>query len=262
MVGRAAEGPAFLRGRSGVDYVCASYSHALWADQDDARLGLVLAVGDDALPSVAEEWAERLSRHAPPGPLVALHTSGFHSAAVLEPIAGLDGASVGGWHPLMAIAAPAAGVFAGVTVGIEGDAPAIAWAEDLCRTVGATPVPVPAGEKARYHAAAVFASNYLVACLGVALAELESATGGSLGESSLLPLARAAIDNVASRGLAAGATGPLVRGDVHTIEGHIAALDPGRAALYRALGRELLELVRERTSPEDSAALRTVLGED
>ena len=262
VVGHGPERPGFLTSHDAVEYESAATCHALWAESPATPLGLVFAVDDDGLAAAAAEWAKRLADHSVSGPLVALHTSGFHTAAVLEPLDRIEGASIGGWHPLIAVAQPDADVFEGVTVGIEGEPAAVTWADEISRALGALPVPIPAGEKARYHAAAVFASNYLVASLGVALAELEAVSGGAVDESALLPLARAAIDNVAEHGISAGATGPLVRGDVHTVTGHLAALDPARASLYRALGRELLDLVRQRNSPEVYAALRAALSED
>lgn len=261
VVGRRPTRPDFLRGHDDVAYASAEMSHALWAEPTAAPIAIVFAVGDDQLAAATEEWADRLTLYPVAAPLLALHTSGFHPADILDTIGRIDGAAIGGWHPLIAMAEPGEDVFNGVTVGIEGEPEAVAWAEDFSRALGAIPVTIPAGGKARYHAAAVFASNYLVASLSVALAELEAAAGGAVDESALLPLARAAIDNVAAHGIAAGVTGPLVRGDVQTVAGHIAALDPARAALYRALGRELLEAARQRNSPEVYEALRAVLRE-
>lgn len=262
LVGRQPERPGFLVDHDRVAYATVETSDALWPESPAARLGVVFAVDDDQLATATEDWSGLLARRRPAGgPLIAVHTSGFHPAEVLDPIGRRTGASVGGWHPLIAVAEPSADVFEGVTVGIEGQPDAVAWAREISHAVGAIPVTIPAGGKARYHAAAVFASNYLVACLRVALAELETAAAGAVDELALLPLARAAIDNVAAHGIAAGATGPLVRGDVQTVAGHIAALDPARAALYRALGRELLEAARQRNSPEVYEALRSVLRE-
>jgi predicted short-subunit dehydrogenase-like oxidoreductase (DUF2520 family) len=261
VVGRGSGRPDYLRDHDHVAYAAAETSHSLWAEPRDASLGIVFAVGDDQLAAVIGEWADRITRHPVAGPLVALHTSGFHPAEILRPIRGVSDAEIGGWHPLVAIAKPAPDAFEGITVGTEGSPEAVAWATTICHALGAVPVTIPAGGKARYHASAVFASNYLVASLGVALAELEAATGGAVDESALLPLARAAIDNVAAHGIAAGATGPIVRGDVQTIAGHLAALDPARAALYRALGRELLDAARQRNSPEIYEALKAVLRE-
>ncbi len=262
VVGRSAVKPEFLGSRPGVEYVSTGGAGSLLADAGgDGALRLVLAVPDDELSGVAAEWARRMPAAAPEAPSVVLHTSGFYPAQLLEPFRAA-GAAVGSWHPLLALASPTVDAFRGVTVGIEGDPGAVEWASVIGEALGALPVRVATGEKARYHAAAVFASNYLVACLRVAGRELESATEGAVGEAALIPLARAAIENVARHGIERGATGPLVRGDVRTVAGHLRTLDPRRAALYRALGRELLEAVGERLPAPARARLIEVLEEE
>lgn len=65
-------------------------------------------------------------------------------------------------------------------------------------------------------------------------------------QRALAPLIRASTDGISERPLAQALTGPLVRGDVDTIERHLAALarDPSLADLYRRLALELLTLDR------------------
>ncbi len=60
--------------------------------------------------------------------------------------------------------------------------------------------------------------------------------------------------------MAAALTGPLARGDVATVRRHLDALaeEPVLAALYRALGRELLAL-RLAHPPAAAAELRGML---
>lgn len=201
---------------------------------------LVFSVPDDALAGVGAAWSDALrAAGAPPG--VALHTSGLHAGGILGPLRA-DGWSVGSWHPLRAFASADPNAFAGITVGLEGDDQAVRAGEALARALGARPLRVSAAAKPRYHAAAVFASNYLVACLSVARRELRAAAGEEATLQALLPLARSALDAVESAGLAKGATGPVVRGDAGTVERHLRALDASSAALYRGLASELLRL--------------------
>src|SRR6266540_3786764 len=67
-----------------------------------------------------------------------------------------------------------------------------------------------------YHAAAVFASNYLVAITALA-EELFRDAGIPEPAELFLPLQRATLDNVAAIGPAAALTGPAVRGDAGTV---------------------------------------------
>jgi predicted short-subunit dehydrogenase-like oxidoreductase (DUF2520 family) len=189
---------------------------------------------------------------------VALHSSGVHSRDVLAPLAEA-GCRTGSWHPLTAVAAPRADAFRGITVGISGDPAAVDRGERLARRVGGRALAVAEGAHARYHAAAVFASNALVACLRAADGELGEATGGRGGVEDLLPLARAALRNVEERGLEEGLTGPVARGDAGTVVRHLDVLAPDRRALYRGLARELLRIVEERDAAPAPEALRRLL---
>ncbi len=202
---------------------------------------LVFCVPDDALAALASAWGAALGATERPPRGVALHTSGLHAADILEPLRAA-GVSVGSWHPLRAFAAPDPSGFNGITVGLEGDEEAVRAGDGLARTLGARPLLLTAKEKPRYHAAAVFASNHLVACLSVALRELRGAAGEKGTLRDLLPLARSALEAVEQVGLTDGVTGPVVRGDAGTVERHLQTLDASAAALYRGLASELLRL--------------------
>ncbi|NNF03499.1 MAG: NAD(P)-binding domain-containing protein, partial [Rhodothermales bacterium] len=99
---------------------------------------LILAVPDDALPSVAEDLA---SSGADWSGSVVLHVSGALDSSLLEPVARL-GAATGSFHPIQTFTASSTGpqVFEGITVGIEGSPRALEAAHALadgllCRAV-------------------------------------------------------------------------------------------------------------------------------
>lgn len=220
---------------------------------------LLFAVPDDALSPAAAAWAGALARAGLPPPAAALHASGFHPSSVLAPLA-TAGAEVASWHPLVALAGPRTEAFAGRTVAIEGGEAGLATAKAIAKGVGARTVRVAAREKARWHAATAFASNGLVACLSVAAREAAAASAGETGLEDLLPLARSALEEVAARGLEGGLTGPVARGDARTVVGHLDALDPAAAALYRLLAAELARLAASRLDPASRRALARALG--
>ena len=83
-----------------------------------------------------------------------------------------------------------------------------------------------------YHAAAVIASNHLVALLGQ-VERLSEAVGVPF--EAYVDLARATLDNVAALGPAAALTGPAARGDETTIRRHLRALPPEERRAYRVL---------------------------
>jgi predicted short-subunit dehydrogenase-like oxidoreductase (DUF2520 family) len=88
---------------------------------------------------------------------------------------------------------------------------------------------------ARYHAAAVIASNHLVALLGQA--ERVAASVGAPVEA-FLDLARGSLADVADLGPRAALTGPVRRGDTATVARHVAALPVEERPGYEAMARE------------------------
>lgn len=90
-------------------------------------------------------------------------------------------------------------------------------------------------DKAKYHAAACFASNFVVAVCEKA-EELLLQCGFDRGEahSALAPLMKNNMDNILRCGTAGAVTGPAVRRDMITIKKHIEALGSD-AGLYKLL---------------------------
>jgi predicted short-subunit dehydrogenase-like oxidoreductase (DUF2520 family) len=174
-----------------------------------------------------------------------VHVSGALDGAVLGS-ARARGAHVGVFHPLQAfvVGAPRSR-FRGIQIGVEGDAELEARLSRLARRLGATPFSLRGVDRAAYHAAAVFASNYVVALhSAAALAWQRAGLPQAAARAALLPLTRGAVDAIAEHELVAALTGPLQRGDVASVERHLAALagDAQTEQLYRALARELLRL--------------------
>ena len=121
----------------------------------------------------------------------------------------------------------------------------------IARDLGARPRTVAGEDRILYHAAAVFASNYGVALLGVAASLLEE-IGWTEPEAvaGLVPLMTGALAEAGRIGVAGALTGPVRRGDPATIERHLAALERLRrgasaADLYRMLGAIALEIAKE-----------------
>lgn len=220
---------------------------------------VILAVPDDRIHEVAQELAAQ--GEAPPG-CAALHCSGALSA---EPLAALHarGYSVGSLHPLQALAHPLRGAeqLPGSSFAVSGEPRAAAVARRLVAALGGEAIEVPVARRARYHAAAALASNGLAALLASSVRLL-----GGVGlddeqaRRALVPLLRGSLDNLEAMGLAAGLTGPIVRGDLETVRLHLATLDARERRVYVALGVELVELALERgdaTYPAE--AMRTLL---
>ena len=215
----------------------------------DAQLG-------DALRQLARATLERGA--------VVLHASGATDPA--EAVLLRDrGHSVGTMHPLVPLANPdrAADVLHDAWIGVDGDPAAIAAATALATRLGAHALTIPPGEKPRYHAAAVFAANFpvVVAALAERLLE-EAGIAEDNARAATVGLMSAAVSNLESGRPHDVLTGPIARGDVASVRGHLAALgnDPPALAAYVTLSRAALTLARERgTSAERLAEISEAL---
>ncbi len=114
-------------------------------------------------------------------------------------------------------------------------------AREVVASLGGRPFEVADRDRVRYHAAAVVASNHLVALLG----QVERmAAGIGVPFEAYLDLVRATVDNVEELGARAALTGPAARGDDTTIARHLDAIDPSERATYEALVAEVRRLAR------------------
>ncbi len=118
----------------------------------------------------------------------------------------------------------------------------------MARDLGARPRHVDDSHRPLYHAAAVFASNYMIAVVYEGTRLLE-ALGWPRAEAerALIPLVEGAVANLRKRGTVGALAGPIRRGDVETVDRHLRALRrmPQAEAVYRMLGQIALEIAKE-----------------
>ena len=225
---------------------------------DEVEL-IILTVPDDAIAPLAASLRMYSGQ-------AMIHTSGALGAEVLAP-AMAAGTQVGTFHPLVAFADTERAVEAlhGATVAIEGDDQLATMLAEMAEVVGANPVRLAPGSKAAYHAAAVLAAGGLIALLD-AIAELGRVAG--LDEAGSLavygPLIEGTLGNARALGIRAALTGPMTRGDVGTLQAHLATLRdhaPGVVDLYvAAAGREIdLAEARGALAPPASQTMRELL---
>jgi predicted short-subunit dehydrogenase-like oxidoreductase (DUF2520 family) len=111
-------------------------------------------------------------------------------------------------------------------------------AEQIAKRAGARFAEISAGAKIRYHAGAVFGSNYIAALLDIA----EELIGIDGAREDIAALARSAIDNWAAHTDARRFTGPASRGDDAIMQQHRDALhdSPELAEIYRLLAARIV----------------------
>jgi predicted short-subunit dehydrogenase-like oxidoreductase (DUF2520 family) len=233
-------------------------------EAEAARTGdlVLVAVPDDAIEPTVVRLAEAAAFR--PGAWAA-HVSGAAGLEVLAPAAAA-GARRLAIHPLQTVPDVEAALdrIPGSMMAVTAeDDEGLALGDRLAADVGAHPFHLADERRPLYHAAAVFASNYVVTAAGIA-EELFRAAGVPDPGAALLPLARASLDNVGRLGPSRALTGPAVRGDAGTIERNLEALRaaaPHAVPAYVELCRLALELGTRggRLSGPARAAIEEVL---
>jgi predicted short-subunit dehydrogenase-like oxidoreductase (DUF2520 family) len=192
-----------------------------------------------------------------PDTVAFVHASGALELGALATLS--DRHSVGSFHPLRSFPEPGPPeAFRGIVIAVDASSDSLRRVLNrLARDLGAKPKRVDDSQRAAYHAAAVFASNYVVALLREAVGLLEQ-SGWTQREAlqGLIPLAEGAVANVRKQGPTAALTGPIRRGDAETVRRHLAALaeldaqaglseSPPLTDVYRMLGQVALEIAQQ-----------------
>ncbi len=195
-----------------------------------------LTVPDDVIGSVAESvpWRDGMA---------AVHCSGGTPVSVLECASGY-GAVTGGFHPLYTFPQNSlrTTTLENVTFAIESQDPALHHQlRDMAHALHGHAIDINEKSRALYHISGVLASNYLIAIIAEA-AGLWAQFGYNQSQAlrALLPLIRGTVGNIERDGAAAALTGPIVRGDLGTVQAHLEQLQatlPGVVPLYAALAQ-------------------------
>ena len=193
--------------------------------------------------------------------MAVVHCSGVTEVSALDG-ASRDGALVGGFHPLQTFGDPLVAMAAlpGSTITVEASEPLMAVLEALTQRLGCRVNRLPPGMRGRYHAAAGYTSQFINALFAEATTIWRS--WGATDEdalSALMPLAQGTLASIASAGIAGGMPGPVSRGDVSSVEKHVAALSElgdGTLNFYRQLCASTVPLALARGAIDAAQALR------
>jgi predicted short-subunit dehydrogenase-like oxidoreductase (DUF2520 family) len=207
-----------------------------------------LTVPDDVIADVAGTIAiGRLDGKA------VVHTSGVHESNVMEALE-QQGAMIGSWHPIFPFADVDHSVqsLPGAAFGVQTNSSTLRdWLREITVMLDGQMLTIGDNQKALYHSALVFASNYGVTLYAIAERLLnQSGANPEAIPVALNGLLAGVLRNVRRVGIPDALTGPLVRGDVGTVEAHLAALegfDPTLAHLYSRLAYHTLPLVKARS---------------
>jgi predicted short-subunit dehydrogenase-like oxidoreductase (DUF2520 family) len=224
------------------------------------RCSLVLiATPDDAIAKVAERLSEVFAAKGIPGKAeharakkrVALHTSGAMAAEILKPMRS-HGFAIGSLHPLVSISEARSGAEL-LTRGffsVEGDRGAVRTARSIVSDLGGESFTIDSRRKALYHAAAVTASPHITALFDIAIDMLRvCGLNPRQAQRVLLPLVKSTVANLTIQEPARALTGTFKRGDVSTVQKHLAALQAANLTqalnAYVLLGQKSVSMVKK-----------------
>jgi len=187
-----------------------------------------------------------------PGQVVA-HTSGAHPAAELKGVRE-TGALAVSIHPLQSFAEVKSAMenLPGSYFALEGDERALPLAQQVVEDLEGKWFTISAADKPIYHAAACIASNYLVSLMHFATGlYAKFGLGPREAFEALYPLVQGTVANITKVGPTQALTGPVARGDVPTIAGHLKAfeeMDLQLQDLYCMLGQYTIKVALEKGS--------------
>lgn len=122
---------------------------------------------------------------------------------------------------------------------------------EFCSIFGCTVIEIePEIDSALYHAACVFASNFLVV-LGEVSSDIFCKSGieRKASEELMLSLLRNTVRSMEEKGVTQSFSGPIARGDIEDIKRHVSVLNDEELALYRALTSGALNMLRKAGTP-------------
>ena len=225
----------------------------------------ILAVEDKSIQKVCDSLLDDFERNS-----IIAHCSGALDSSILEKAAN-SGHTVCSLHPLNTFPTiqAALDLFSNqqhnTSLYCEGNAAALTVCLPLFEQIGFRTIEISRRAKPLYHAACVFACNYLVSLTEISLKTADAA-GLDPDEfwDSLQPLIQATLSNISNDGTAKALSGPIARGDAQTLHKHLSALGENNTTLqtsYRDLGQYALSLAKDRgeLSKERIAELEQLL---
>lgn len=213
-----------------------------------------IATRDDVIQQVTEKIASEKGFRE--GQFV-FHFSGALSTQALKSVR-LSGASVGSIHPMQTFADidVAIGLIPGTVFGVTADKKAIAVAREVVEALGGKVVEIEDEDKALYHAAACIACNYLVALMNTAVIFYRHlGIEEKKAWEAMKPLIEGTLSNIESKGTVEALTGPIARGDVETVRGHLKAIKevfPELTFFYKEMGKITAELAHRKGLTEEA----------
>jgi len=223
---------------------------------------VILSVPDDEIERVARElalsdikWDKK----------IVFHCSGLLSTKILNPLRA-KGSLTSSIHPIQSFSSKNTNpsIFEGTYFSLEGNAEALKKAKVIISKLGSHFFTINPKDKPLYHVSCCVASNFLIVLLDMAVSILKKVNlKEEMAFQILMPLIQETLQNVKNFAPSSSLTGPIPRGDQHTVEKHLKALEefPYFHDTYEILSNQALEIVRKekKLSSQKIKALKSLL---
>ena len=141
---------------------------------------------------------------------------------------------------------------------VQGDRKAMDRIRRIFRGKNFTVFRIRKTQKERYHLMGVMSSNLFVSLVAAAIKLTPRGTDREkLFRFAVLPLIEETLDNLKKSGIRDALSGPVKRGDIETIRGHLKILqkNKNRSAIYKSLSANLIRFA----PPDKKQRLRELL---
>ncbi|MDX2249773.1 MAG: DUF2520 domain-containing protein [Bacteroidia bacterium] len=186
---------------------------------------IFFTVNDQALSEMMPQLAPFSERQ-----VVCVHTSGSTPLNVWKSL----GRFIGVFYPLQTFKAETVQDFSRIPVFLEGDRDVLKILRPVAELLSQKVQAMDSENRLRLHLGAVLVNNF-TNCLYRLAQEINPSTDFSVYQ----PLINGHLEHVFSIGPAQSQTGPAIRGDISTLQKHLALLkdQPETAALYRQFSK-------------------------
>lgn len=224
---------------------------------------ILITVTDDQIESVCQQLCQTTPLKQ--GQFL-IHMSGALPSTILNQ-AKAFGCYIYSLHPLLAFADIEKSVtdLSDAHFCLEGDEEKIYVVEEILQGCGNKYFKLKPEQKPLYHASACMLSNYLVTLVHNGLKIMENIhIHDTVAFEAMLPLINCTIQNILRLGTEKALTGPISRGDIHTLAKQLDAIStssPEQLALYANLSEETLKLsmLTNTKTPSDIDKLKALI---
>ncbi|MCI8894096.1 MAG: DUF2520 domain-containing protein [Lachnospiraceae bacterium] len=145
---------------------------------------------------------------------------------------------------------------------LEGHPRAVLAWQEVFEALGNGAAPIDRDVKAKYHGAASLLSNHVLAVLATGYELLEECGFSSKEARSFSQfLVKNNVEHAIKEGCVKALTGPVERGDIGTVEKHLSVMGEAQQELYRACGRKLAALARQKHPGQDYGPMEDLLNQ-